>query len=177
MGGWPRRSNDENEQGARTPEQDVCVDGPSGDEQTWAPFNGARMRFRPIFRWSLVVASTLLVVLPNVSRAQAADAKTPMSPELQAAKAALARYTDPFVAIKDGYFSTVACMDFPDGAKDGSVDYPPRAMEIHFLNAANIGPNLDPTKPQVLIYAPVGDKLVLAAAEWFVAAQVAGGTT
>jgi hypothetical protein len=50
-------------------------------------------------------------------------------------------------------------------------------MGVHFLNAANIGPQLDPTKPQILIYEPVGDKLVLAGAEWFVPAQVAGNTT
>ncbi len=48
-------------------------------------------------------------------------------------------------------------------------------MGVHFLNTANIGPKLDPTKPQVLIYEPVGDKLVLAGAEWFVPVQVAGG--
>lgn len=45
-------------------------------------------------------------------------------------------------------------------------------MGVHFLNPANIGPNLDPAKPQVLIYEPVGNKLVLAAAEWFVLVAV-----
>ena len=45
-----------------------------------------------------------------------------------------------------------------------------------FLNPGNIGPKLDPAKPQVLIYEPVGDKLVLTAAEWFVPVAVAGGT-
>jgi len=98
-----------------------------------------------------------------------------MSADLQAPRTALAKYSDPFAAVKDGYFSTVACMDFPKGMTDGSVEYPPGAMGIHFLNPANIGPNLDPAKPQVLIYEPVGDKLVLAGAEWFVPVQVAGG--
>jgi hypothetical protein len=99
-----------------------------------------------------------------------------MSPDLQAARTALAKYSDPFLAIQDGYFSTLACMDFPNGMTDGSVEYPPGAMGVHFLNPANIGPKLDPAKPQVLIYEPVGDRLVLAAAEWFVPVQVAGGT-
>ena len=94
--------------------------------------------------------------------------------ELDAARTALAKYSDPLVAIKDGYFSTLACIDFPKGAKDGPVDYPPGAMGVHFLNPAAIGPKLDPTKPQVLIYEPVGDKLVLTAAEWFVPVAVAG---
>ncbi|MEP6549835.1 MAG: hypothetical protein ABJB95_01560, partial [Gemmatimonadales bacterium] len=85
-----------------------------------------------------------------------------------------AKYSDPFAAIKDGYFSTLACIDFPTGATDGNVTYPPGAMGIHFLNPANIGPKLDPTKPQVLIYEPVGNKLVLAGAEWFVPVAAAG---
>ena len=96
--------------------------------------------------------------------------------ELDAARTALAKYSDPLAAIKDGYFSTLACIDFPKGAKDGPVDYPPGAMGVHFLNPAAIGPKLDAAKPQVLIYEPVGDKLVLVAAEWFVPVAVAGTT-
>ena len=48
-------------------------------------------------------------------------------------------------------------------------------MGVHFLNTANIGPQLDPAKPQVLIYEPVGGKLKLVAAEWFMPVAVAGG--
>jgi len=118
-----------------------------------------------------------LVVLPSASKAQATSAAVgaSLSPDLQAARTALAKYSDPFAAVRDGYFSTLACMDFPMGMTDGSVEYPPGAMGVHFLNAANIGPKLDPTKPQVLIYEPVGGKLVLAGAEWFVPVQAAGG--
>jgi len=118
-----------------------------------------------------------LVVLPSASKAQATSAAVgaSQSPDLQAARTALAKYSDPFAAVRDGYFSTLACMDFPMGMTDGSVEYPPGAMGVHFLNAANIGPKLDPTKPQVLIYEPVGGKLVLAGAEWFVPVQAAGG--
>jgi hypothetical protein len=39
----------------------------------------------------------------------------------------------------------------------------------------NVGPKLDPAKPQVLIYEPVNGRLKLAAAEWFMPEQVAGG--
>jgi hypothetical protein len=114
---------------------------------------------------------------PVALRAQvtSAVAAPALSPELQAARTYLSKYSDPFVAIRDGYFSTLACMDFPTGMTDGSVEYPPGAMGVHFLNAANIGPKLDPTKPQVLIYEPVAGKLVLAGAEWFVPVQAAGG--
>ena len=117
------------------------------------------------------IAASLLVS-PSTSRAQA---NTAMSADLQAAKAALSKYADPIVAVRDGYFSTVGCIDFPQGATDGPMVYPPGAMGVHFLNPANIGPKLDPTKPQILIYEQVAGKLVLTAAEWFMPVQVAGG--
>ena len=124
----------------------------------------------------LLALTAVLSVAPSATHGQGKSATQPMSADLQAAQTALARYSDPLLAVKDGYFSTVACIDFPKGAKDGPVDYPPGAMGVHFLNPANIGPTLDPTKPQVLIYEPVGDKLVLVAAEWFMPVAVAGGT-
>jgi hypothetical protein len=138
------------------------------------------MQFKILQRSYLLHVALVLVAVPAVyPRALAAQtssvAATALTPELAAAKAALSKYSDPFAAVRDGYFSTVACMDFPTGMKDGTVDYPPGAMGVHFLNAANIGPKLDPTKPQVLIYAPVGNKLVLAGAEWFMPVQVAPG--
>ena len=125
----------------------------------------------------LFAVAVSLVVSPSASQGQAkmAAAPTAMSPDLDAARTALAKYSDPFVAVRDGYFSTLACIDFPAGMTDGSVEYPPGAMGVHLLNPANIGPKLDPAKPQVLIYEPVGDKLVLAGAEWFVPVQAAGG--
>jgi hypothetical protein len=120
----------------------------------------------------LASIAVLILVLPSTSEAQS---NTPMSAELQAAKAALAKYADPIVAVRDGYFSTVGCIDFPQGATDGPMVYPPGAMGIHFLNPGNIGPKLDPAKPQILIYEEVAGKLVLTAAEWFVPVEVAGG--
>ncbi|HEV7388193.1 MAG TPA: hypothetical protein VGN73_06265 [Gemmatimonadaceae bacterium] len=125
----------------------------------------------------LLAVAVATIALPSASRAQAASiASVSLSPELEAARTALAKYSDPIVAVRDGYLSTLACVDFPEAVTDGPVSYPPGAMGVHFLNAANIGPKLDPTKPQILIYEPVGDKLVLAGAEWFVPAQVAGST-
>ena len=55
------------------------------------------------------------------------------------------------------------------------MKYVPGGMGVHFLNGQLLGPNLDPAKPQVLIYEPVNGKLKLAAAEWFMPEQVAGG--
>lgn len=116
----------------------------------------------------------LLIVAPRTSSAQGKPIAA-LSPELQAARAALAKYSDPIVAVRDGYFSTVACVDFPQGAQDGPITYPPGAMGVHLLNLGNVGPVLDPAKPQILIYEQVGDKLVLAAAEWFMPVEAAGG--
>lgn len=131
--------------------------------------SGLANRYRTSFL--LVASAAFLAVSPGELHAQS----TAMTPELQAAKAALAKYSDPFVAIRDGFFSTLACVDFPKGGKDGPVEYPPGAMGVHFLNPANIGPVLDPAKPQVLIYEQVGDRLVLTAAEWFMPVEAAGG--
>lgn len=125
----------------------------------------------------LLAVAVATIVFPSASRAQAAKAvSAPLSPDLEAAKAALSKYSDPIVAVRDGYLSTLGCVDFPEPVTDGPVSYPAGAMGVHFLNPANIGPKLDPTKPQILIYEPVGNKLVLAGAEWFVPEQVAGTT-
>ncbi|WP_144299827.1 hypothetical protein [Elioraea rosea] len=71
---------------------------------------------------------------------------------------ALAKYRDPFVAVRDGYFSTVGCVVYPEGG-----------MGIHFLNPGLIGPVIDPAKPQILLYEPDSEgRLELVGAEWFV---------
>jgi hypothetical protein len=136
------------------------------------------MRRSVIDPFALALLLLVLLFAPSVSLAQAKQAGGPMSPsltpELMATRAALDKYNDPLVAVRDGYFSTVACIDFPHGAVDGPIEYPPGAMGVHFLNTANIGPTLDPAKPQVLIYEPVGGKLKLVAAEWFMPVAVAG---
>ncbi|HEX7981739.1 MAG TPA: hypothetical protein VF461_24240 [Gemmatimonadaceae bacterium] len=111
-----------------------------------------------------------------MSRTMERESMAPaLAPELAPVRASLDKYQDVTVALRDGYLSTVGCIDYPKGAKEGAVDFPPGAMGVHFLNMANVGPKLDPMKPQILIYEPVNGKLKLAAAEWFVPVQVAGG--
>ena len=136
------------------------------------------MRRSVIDPFALALLLLVLLFAPSVSLAQAKQAGAPkspaLSPELTATRTALEKYNNPLVAVRDGYFSTVACIDFPHGAVDGPVEYPPGAMGVHFLNPANIGPALDPAKPQVLIYEPVGGKLKLVAAEWLMPVAVAG---
>lgn len=126
-------------------------------------------RAASFFLLAAVVIAALAI--PAASNAQAGA----NSADLAAAKVALSKYSDPIAAVRDGYLSTLACIDFPKGATDGPVVYPPGAMGIHFINMANVGPKLDPAKPQVLIYEQVGNKLKLTAAEWFMPVQLAGG--
>lgn len=101
------------------------------------------------------LALGLAVLTAPAAQADTASAKLP--PELEAARDLLARYKDPVVAVRDGYFSTLGCVHYADGA-----------MGVHFLNTALISPEPDPAKPQILVYEPVGDRLELVAAEWFV---------
>ena len=102
------------------------------------------------------------------------SASEPLSPELERARAALDKYNDPVMAVHDGYLSSVACVEYTKGG-EGSMEYVPGGMGVHFLNLQNVGATLDPARPQVLIYVPDGDRLQLAAAEWFVPVNVAGG--
>lgn len=91
-------------------------------------------------------------------QAPAAAGPTTPPPPLAEVREALARYSDPLVAIRDGYFSTVGCVVYPQGG-----------MGVHFLNPALIGPTPDPFRPQILVYEPDrAGRLRLAAAEWFI---------
>jgi hypothetical protein len=92
--------------------------------------------------------------------------------EIDAMRAALAKYEDPYVAVRDLYLSTVGCVHYDGMKMEGHMDYPKGAMGIHFVNLTIQGPP-DPLKPNVLIYEPVGDKLKLVAAEWLVPTAVA----
>ena len=105
---------------------------------------------------------------PRALRAQAPPAPATPRPELQEVRAALEKYQDPIVAVHDGYFSTLACIEFPVAGGTGQVPYPAGGMGVHFLNPALMGPEVDPLRPQVLLYEMKGDRLQLTAAEWFV---------
>jgi hypothetical protein len=112
---------------------------------------------------------------PVAAQAGKNPAASPKLPaDLAQARAGLEKYQDPIVAVRDGYFSTLACVEYQKGVA-GHMQYTPGGMGVHFINLQAIGPKLDPARPQVLIYEPVGDRLRLAAAEWFMPTQVAAG--
>ena len=129
------------------------------------------MIVRRFARRVAVCSCVMLAIAPHAVRAQ----NVALSPELQSVRKLLDKYNDPIVAVHDGFLSTLACVSYSKGGGEGSMRYPPGAMGVHFINMGNVGPALDPAKPQVLIYEPVGDKLQLVAAEWFMPADLAGG--
>ena len=119
--------------------------------------------------------AALLLMLPAIAataqvKQQGISAATTAA--LNATRAALDKYKDPIVAVRDGYLSTLGCVEYPTGGGHGAMEYKSGAMGVHFINMQLIDPKLDSLKPQVLIYEPVGDKLRLVAAEWFVPTQV-----
>ena len=92
-----------------------------------------------------------------------------LSPELEQLRLSLQKYQDPVVAIRDGYFSTLGCVEYPKPGGQGQVAYPAGAMGIHFLNPSLISPAPDPKRPTLLLYEPdAHGKLTLVGAEWFV---------
>src|SRR5262245_45735445 len=106
--------------------------------------------------WTLVLLSTA-GASPGMGQTKAAEA------ELDAARSALKKYEDPYVAVHDGYFSSVGCVVIDRPGAAGHVPYQPGGMGIHFINLGLLGPVPDPAKPQVLIYEPGGNKLRLIA--------------
>lgn len=130
------------------------------------------MEFRTIARRGVGCLAFLFAVAPQAARAQTGKA---MTPELESVRKLLDKYSDPIAAVRDGFYSSLGCISYPNGAVDGAMKYPKGAMGVHFINMGNVGPKLDPAKPQVLIYEPVNGKLKLVAAEWFMPEQVAGG--
>lgn len=120
---------------------------------------------------SSAIQAMVVVVALSLSGVPSALAQAPattLTPELEKVRSALDKYRDPVVAVHDGYFSTLGCVEYPTAGATGQVAYPAGGMGVHFLNPALIGPALDPMRPQILVYEPAGDKLRLVAAEWFV---------
>jgi hypothetical protein len=112
----------------------------------------------------LLVGIGCVLVFTSSGRAQGPA----LPPELEKVRTALEKYQDPYVAVRDGYFSTVGCVHYPQPGGAGRVPYVAGGMGIHFLNPQFIGAVPDPMRPAILIYEPDGDKLRLIAAEWFI---------
>ena len=112
------------------------------------------------------VGLAAVLSFPLSLRAQAAGAPK-LSPNLVAVKAALDKYKDPILAVHDGYFSSVGCIEYSKGMSGhGNMDYKAGGMGVHFLNGALIGrPNagVDMTFDFPTLIAHVAKTRVLAA--------------
>ena len=103
----------------------------------------------------LVAVVTLLAVPDSTLTAQAA-AQPALSPELRAGARHPGQVQRPDPRVHDGFSCPSACR-VPKGGREGTMQYAPGGMGVHFLNMGLVGPTLDPSKPQVLIYEPDGD--------------------
>ena len=101
----------------------------------------------------------------GVAAAQAEDAH---KADIEALKKSLAKYEDYTAAIRDLYLSTVGCVHYSGEKIEGAMDYPKGAMGIHFVNVPSVGKELDPMRPNVLIYEPTKEGLKLVGVEWLV---------
>lgn len=122
---------------------------------------------RPRGAWVVAVAIGFLAFAFGSSTVRGQG--SPLSPELEQLRLSLQKYQDPVVAIRDGYFSTLGCVEYPKPGGPGQVAYQAGAMGIHFLNPSLISPAPDPKRPTLLLYEPdAHGKLTLVGAEWFV---------
>jgi hypothetical protein len=113
----------------------------------------------------VAVVMALIGMDPGIGTA---NAEEPTKAELDAVRQALAKYEDPYVAVRDLYLSTVGCVHYDGTKMEGHMDYPKGTMGVHFVNLTVQGPP-DPKKPNVLVYEPQADgKLKLVAVEWLV---------
>jgi hypothetical protein len=110
------------------------------------------MRLVPV-----LIAACAGFICGGIAPALAEEPSPEVEAQLQATRDALEPFQDPIFAVRSGYFSTLGCVYYNEGA-----------MGVHFLNPALIGPNVDPLKPQLLVYEPDGEKLELVAVEWLV---------
>ena len=120
------------------------------------------MRIMNFLKTSIVLAMSLI----GLAAIGAAQAQEVDKAELDKIREALMKYKDPYVAVKDLYLSTVGCVHYDGMKMEGHMDYPKGGMGVHFVNLTIT--QLDPLRPNVLIYEPVGDKLELVAVEWLV---------
>src|SRR5215213_7050807 len=109
------------------------------------------MQRQPTLSRSLlaVVAATAFVALSPVARgplgAQVAQQgrAADNTAAINAVRAALDKYKDPIAAVRDGYLSTLGCVDYPTAAMDhGAMEYKAGAMGVHFINMGLVGPKL-----------------------------------
>ena len=69
--------------------------------------------------YSVLAFVSLACLLSVPAAGKTASGASDASASIRAARNALEKYQDPIAAVRNGYFSTVACVDFPKG---GTMD-------------------------------------------------------
>ena len=80
-------------------------------------------------RFGIAAAIALIGMGAGVGTANADDAQ---KAQLDAMRKALAKYEDPYVAVRDLYLSTVGCVHYDGTKMEGHMYYPKGAMGVHF---------------------------------------------
>ena len=102
-----------------------------------------------------ILTAGVLLVSIGIGITLAGDGR--LSPELQAVRAAVARYHSVDQATADGYVAASPCESSPAGT-----------MGIHYINPALFGPGNEPLQPEILLYLPRADgSLELVGVEYF----------
>ena len=81
------------------------------------------MKFVKGIRSALLAIAVAAAVLVALSPPLLAQGAKKLAPELQRARDALDKYKDPIVAVHDGYWSTVGCVNFPKPGGHGTVPF------------------------------------------------------
>lgn len=114
-------------------------------------------------QWFSIGFGALVALLMMVVIDQAAAAPGVQNPDvakdLGAARKATAKYHDIKAALADGYVQETPCISNPDLGAQG----------FHYVNPDLLDGDLDPAKPELLMYIPSGEgKLRLVAVEYAV---------
>ena len=96
------------------------------------------------------ISTAVMIAILGAVIANAEDAK---KADIGALRQAMAKYEDPYVAVRDLYLSTVGCVYYDGSKMEGHMTYPKGTMGVHFVNLTVQGPP-DPLKPNVLVYEP-----------------------
>lgn len=87
--------------------------------------------------------------------------------QLAKVKSATARYNNVKNAIRDGYISTIDCVEHPELG----------AMGIHYVKPSLIDGNLNVKKPEILVYIPTKRGFKLVAVEYFIPSALTNDET
>ncbi len=113
---------------------------------------------------TLVIISILaLTIVSTTVLAHSEGLSREAVKQLAKAKSATSRYNNVKNAIRDGYVSTISCIEDPELG----------AMGIHYVKPSLVDGDLDVRKPEVLVYMPTKRGLKLVALEYFIPKSLA----